>query len=486
MASGSRVVVAAFFAVLWLSFAGTWLGWGQFTSADEYRRFSVLPTRLDATFPGGLSLYLHDHFGFRGWLVTLNAYLRAKMLHTSTSPRVVIGKQGFLFFADEGALQNYVGSSPMTDCELESWVHLFERRAAWLSLHKIPLVIMIAPDKHTIYPEMMPDGVPHSTAPSSAERLMNALSRRTNATVVDLRPALREAKRDRPAYYLTDSHWSQWGAFTAYREVLRGISKNAPELGTRIGEPLQSSALHPGVILQPGDLNRILGLGFVAPEYKATVAPPDAPLQFSKANDAYYLAGTGDTRRPRLAMMVDSFGSFLMPFLHGHFSRVYALRTWSFDPQIVLNEHPDAMVIEIVERRLNDPPPFDPESEMKVPTDIPSDPAVWGMVDEPIAGTKISGAGIQFSGWALTLQPNAVQKVQIMLDGKAIGEPALHIPRPDVGKIFVGLRDSANAGWKGSFDSRDFANGRHQFALKVLDSSGHAAEIGARQFCIAN
>jgi len=484
--SGSRLVVAAFFTALWLVFVGTWLGWGQFNSSDENRTFSVLPRHLDAAFPGGLKLYLHDHFGFRGWLVTLNAYLRAHMFRTSTSPRVVIGKQGFLFYADEGVLENYIGTTPMTDCEVESWVQLFERRAAWLALHKIPLVVTIAPDKHTIYPEMLPDGIPRSSAPSRTDRFIEALRSRTNLTIVDLRPALKEAKQGRRSYYLTDTHWSQWGAYAAYREVLRAVNKTAPQLAPRIGEPLDPAILRIGAIVQTGDLNRILGLGSIAPETKELVHLPNAPPAILSVEEAFYELGTSNPAQPRLVMMLDSFGSFLLPYLNGHFSRIYALRTWLLDPMTVTREHPDVVVIEMVERRLNEAPPPDPELAMPLPSDAVQDPRVWGVVDEPFQGADLSGPDVKVSGWALALQPNSIHKVEIMLDGKVVGEPNIHLPRPDVDKVQPGMRDSPIAGLKGTMDTRRFPNGRHRFSLKLTDSTGRTGEIGRRQFCIAN
>src|SRR5579863_928289 len=120
----ARATILAFFSVLWLACAGTWLGWGQFTPADEFRAFSPWP-RAGPGFFNGLNLYIHDHFGFRGWFVTLNGLLRAKLFRTSTSPNVIIGKQGFLFYAGDGSLEGYMGTNPMPDCELESWVLLF-------------------------------------------------------------------------------------------------------------------------------------------------------------------------------------------------------------------------------------------------------------------------------------------------------------------------------------------------------------------------
>jgi len=104
----------------------------------------------------------------------------------------------------------------------------------------------------------------------------------------------------------------------------------------------------------------------------------------------------------------------------------------------------------------------------------------------PFQGSDVSGPDVKVSGWALALQPNSIHKVEIMLDGKVVGEPNIHLPRPDVDKVQPGMRDSPIAGLKGTLDSRRFPNGRHRFSLKLTDSTGRTGEIGRRQFCIAN
>ena len=63
---------------------------------------------------------------------------------------------------------------------------------------------------------------------------------------------------------------------------------------------------------------------------------------------------------PRLVFVRDSFGAALMPYLGMHFSRVYAPNGWTFDPEVVVRERADAVVFELVERRLNEAAPVDP------------------------------------------------------------------------------------------------------------------------------
>jgi hypothetical protein len=483
--SGARLTVAAFFAVLWVVFAGTWLGWGQFTPADEARIFSPWP-HLGANFLNSLNLYIHDHFGFRGWFITLNAFLRAKVAHTSTSHMVLMGRNGFMFYTGDDALKSYMRTNPMPDCELESWVQLFERRSAWLAQRDIPLIVAIGPDKQSIYPEMMPGSIPHPQVPSRADRLIEALRTRTQVRVVDFRRELLAEKRTRTTFHLTDTHWNDWGAYVAYRQLIGEMKAAAPRLASRIGRPLELSELREADGTLASDLNRLLGLGFAWVGGEKIVSY--TPLHQTDLLVALDLivGGTGNTAQPRLVIFRDSFADALAPFLAGHFSWIYGPRTWIMDPKVVTDERPDLVFIDVVERRLNSAPPIDPDNALEVRPQGGAVPKVWGIIDEPANGQNLSGAGLRMSGWALANQPNSIQKVEVLVDGKSLSEMKIHIPHPGVAQFQPGMRDSASAGTELIWDSRQLENGLHRMVWKATDTTGYTVEIGKRQFCVAN
>ena len=337
-------IAVCFLGALWLCFVATWLQWGQSNGVDERRNLAPMP-RVDRTFPEGLGLYLRDHFGFRGWLIEINALVRVKVLRTSTSPEVILGNEGFLFFAGEGTLENYTGSQPMTDAELAAWVALFERRASWLRSQGIPCVVVVAPNKESVYPEMIPGSIVRGAGRSRLDRVMEALRQRA-IPVIDPRTTLVSKKPEHRMYYMTDTHWSEWGAYWAYREILPSINN---------GEPVDCNQ---GTAAKTFDLTRMLGLN--SRETIETCEPvrqgqvtgaQDDPLMTSESN-----AG------PRLVFFRDSFGAALMPFLSSHFSRIYAPNGWTFDRAPVQKEHPDVVLLEIVERRFNQAPPIDPQN----------------------------------------------------------------------------------------------------------------------------
>ena len=63
-----------------------------------------------------LSDYLADHTAFRAELITARAHAAAALFGESSSDQVILGKDGWLFYARE--LPDYEGSEPMSDRQI--------------------------------------------------------------------------------------------------------------------------------------------------------------------------------------------------------------------------------------------------------------------------------------------------------------------------------------------------------------------------------
>ena len=117
------------------------------------------------------------------------------------------------------------------------------RRDDWLAARGIAYVVMVVPDKVTIYPEH--SGVDRAVAgPTPYDRVARRRSRATGAcTFVDLRPALRAAKAHERVYYKTDSHWNYNGAVVGYEALMR--RRAARLLGERLPAIAPAHAARP-------------------------------------------------------------------------------------------------------------------------------------------------------------------------------------------------------------------------------------------------
>ncbi len=366
----ARLLLAGFFlAFLLLLFAGTWLHWDPIESREN-RNMAIAPgwphTFEDAkTFSQRFMVFYRDHFGFR------NSLIRGVAMgefHGGLGPeinnRIIVGKEGWLFYSKDEKYLADRGLDPFSDADLNAWQELLEKRRKWFTDHGYPFLVVIPPDKQTIYPEFLPDRFAKPPTPSRLDQLISRL-RQTHSPVqiLDLRPALWEAKRHRQIYFKTDSHWNDYGAYTAYRVILDAVQRTLPNrklIPQTLADFVTVSATH------SGDLAQDLDLYFEYHEQTTLLVRGDlyADPDRLKTLFAHTYTDGPDRHAPRLLMYNDSFAASLMQFLAPNFSRAfYAWNAWTstVNPAPTIEQKPNVVINEFVERKLYEPVPIDSE-----------------------------------------------------------------------------------------------------------------------------
>ena len=108
-----------------------------------------------------------------------------------------------------------------------------------------------------------------------------------------------------------------------------------------------------------------------------------------------------------------------------------------------------------------------------------------GTIDQPTAGQTVSGV-VKVSGWVLDF--NAVDKIELLVDGAVVNRADTNLPRADVLEVFPTYYNSAtpNPGFVSSFLARSFSSGPHTIAIQVTESSGASFVIGSRTVVVDN
>jgi len=321
--------------------------------------------------------HLDRTFGFRNLLVKWHNYLVYCLLGASSSEMSVLaGPDGWLFLAKESrrlnAIEDFRGTRLYSPQELAAWTAEFTARRDWLKSQGMAYLVVMAPNKQSIYPEKLPPGY-NQVGPTRTDQLVDAI-RQAGVEVLDLRPALLDRKTTDQVYYLTDSHWTPAGVETAYAEILAAVNRLVPLGAEAAPLALSNTPARDG----GGDLGHMLGLcGDCFPERQVISAPqggsravPADAQRYANPTDimpvaAFERPGSG---LPRALFLRDSFFQSMMPLLSEHFSRVaYVWPTPSshkgfrrFDREMILAERPDVVVEEIAERYFIVPPPDRP------------------------------------------------------------------------------------------------------------------------------
>jgi len=193
-------------------------------SATEKRTLAVLPaapSKLDeiTSFPKRFDQYYADHFGLRAGLTTAYNFIKYG-IGDSASIDVTIGQNGWLFL---GSVKKKLGDDqyldPMGDArnanlysnaELDALAAHLTTIEKWLAGQGIEYMLVITPNKHTVYFDQLPAYVSKVNKHSATDQLVQHLKAHTQIHVVDLRPTLLSNKQAQ-LYYKTDSHWNHNG-----------------------------------------------------------------------------------------------------------------------------------------------------------------------------------------------------------------------------------------------------------------------------------
>lgn len=114
----------------------------------------------------------------------------------------------------------------------------------------------------------------------------------------------------------------------------------------------------------------------------------------------------------------------------------------------------------------------------------------FGAIDTPTQGGTASGTNYRNQGWVLTPLPNKIPKdgstIDVIIDGKKVGNVTYNIYRSDIASFFPGYANSNGAMAYFDFDTTVYANGVHTIQWVATDNAGNTDGIGSRYFSIHN
>lgn len=259
--------------------------------------------------------------------------------------QVVRGRDGWLFHRDHDALEQLTGAQRLSARQLAVWVDALRRRDAWCSAHGSAFRMLIIPEKHVVYAPELPRLFRISER-RPVRQLLAALDRAPGSRTLYPLQALRDGRAVRPTFFKTDTHWSSYGAFLAYRALVDSLASDLPLASPR--ETDLTWREQPYV----GDL----GVRFDPEEgERAVFAVPPAPFRLVFQNNSFGRGAVhvyeGDRPDlPRCVLFRDSFANAMIPFLMQSFSRLVAVSSLSCHADLLDHEKPDVVLFAVIER----------------------------------------------------------------------------------------------------------------------------------------
>lgn len=265
------------------------------------------------------------------------------------------GKDGWLEYTGDGNIDNYQNANPASPEDLEKIGLKIRRLHRQLKDKNITLMIVIAPNKATIYPDKLAGEIQKLGPESYLDQLGGYLKQNGPNILLDLRPALQAGRKNHEIYYVTDTHWNPYGSFIAYTRIIQTLSKTYPQL-----QPRQMNEFN--IRTGPGyvhDIPQLMGATHIL-EPSIEFIPRQYNVQWGdKLTDdkivPMQIATTPNSDAPSLLIYGDSFSSGLRNLLPLHFSKTTFIQNSSLSAETLSMKKldtikPNIVVIEFVER----------------------------------------------------------------------------------------------------------------------------------------
>jgi len=301
-------------------------------------------------------------------------YFAYKTLHISLDkPQVIVGKDNFFFLGNSysNIIDKSKGTFPYNRKNIDMWVNKINKLQNWYENQGIEFIFVIAPNKHTIYNDKLPNSVLYNEGKTLTDDIVSHAQDK-NINIFNLKQILREKKQEKELFFHTDTHWNKYGAQIGYIETMRFLNdtykKHYERVKYSINETIESGG---------GDLTNFLKINhFLLKNYEKDyhfTFTTKRKLCYGKINKNNILqectAGIKNTfnqytmnenapNKKKLLYLSDSFGLANSSLYQETFDTV-----WRFHLSYVnssagilknfIHEHkPDIVIYQVVERDL--------------------------------------------------------------------------------------------------------------------------------------
>lgn len=338
------IFIIAVWAFLVFPFAGM-LFWrsDETTENTELASFPSLKTEegWNQEYLSEMGAYFEDHFALRQYWVTANALLRKNVIQSSATDQVVLGKNDWLYFS--GTTADYQGTNLFSEREMNAILHNLKLIQNYVQQQGSAFYLMVPPNKNSLYDENMP--YYYQKGDGSNLKMLTERFQQEGISYIDLYGAFQE--KEEVLYFQRDSHWNNQGALLAYRNLMEQVGK---DYETYLNVPFDVEKVH------SGDLDEMLFPKAMQKEddYFYDTASNFVYVNEVKDNMDSWIETENPDATGSILMYRDSFGESLLPFVAGEFERGYFSRLVPYNLLQVEQYQPDVVVIEKVERNLDD------------------------------------------------------------------------------------------------------------------------------------
>ncbi|MBQ8482107.1 MAG: hypothetical protein IJ532_06190 [Alphaproteobacteria bacterium] len=351
------VFLALFFALLFLPM----LNISKSTASEQENRVLASKPHLlhhnhkiNVQYGALFEKWYNDHFMGRKQFIKLYNGIKMFLEYGVGNDKILVGKDGWLFFKPNNGLANYANKTELSETELRNGLSYLRHIDNWCKKNNKKFYYFIAPDKHRIYGEhyRFVKKV-RSDEFGLAEQFVRYIRKNSDIKVIYPRKELLKRKNEGFMYYKDDTHWSPLGGYYGYIELMKKINDDFQIIPIEVKSWQKRAVEHHG-----SDLLKMLNGKNTEKEKVMYEIPQYTQKAKCSYKDKYHVKKLGeiecrnDDNKYSAFILRDSFFNTIIPYLADSFKNVRMEWKDGLDKKDLadIEQNYDIIILENVER----------------------------------------------------------------------------------------------------------------------------------------
>lgn len=203
---------------------------------------------LNEAFASDFENWINDNIGLRSVLVKLNAGIQYRVFRNLSSAGTgssdfYLGPKGEFNYAEKEMLLDYQHKNLYSQEQLDETAAAYQKIKDTLEARGIRYYYLQCRDKHSIYPEQFMTSVKQYGEESLVDQVMKNLKANTTVNIIDTTEVLKVGKTEGDTFgrYTDPSHWTEFGAYLAYRQLMEELNRGAGEAASYKNESTENA-----------------------------------------------------------------------------------------------------------------------------------------------------------------------------------------------------------------------------------------------------
>lgn len=284
--------------------------------------------------------YSSDQFIMRNKWIGLKTFSE-KLLLKKDNERVYFGKNGYLFDVEKQIDEDQYNKNI-------TYINDFYKNLKQVN-NDISFNALFVPTKATVEKDKLPLYAPVL----DEEILYNNISKDLNAKIKMINP-IQTLEDNEDVYYKTDHHWTTFGAFLAYQQLLNSLNIEPLSIEnfkvTNVSDDFLGSAYRKAnfYLNNPDTIERFTSKDHIDLNVTYNKKERSDSLYFNDFLDkadkySYFMGGdhgiveikTSIKNNKKIIIVKDSFANAFIPFLSNHYQEIYVIDTRYYNGSII-------------------------------------------------------------------------------------------------------------------------------------------------------